>query len=368
MLEVWTANIRKCALALWYESSTTVNSANLMRAAVLTGHGGIEQLHVRDDVPIPRPSREEVLIRVGASAVNNTDINTRVGWYSQSRGEADTAWSGSPMKFPRIQGADCCGRITNVGSAIDPARIGERVLVRTMQEPIGVDGNLVPVTLGSEIDGAFAEYLKVRGSEAFVVDSPLDDAELASFPCSYSTAEGLLQRAQVGAERVLITGASGGVGSAAVQLAALRGAWVVAGTTPTHADDIRRIGAAETVDRTRDLVEQLGESSIDVVIDLVGGPHFASLFRVLRPGGRCATSGAVAGPNVALDLRDLYLKDLTFFGCTFHPMSVFADLITYIERGQLKPLVADRYYLTDIHEAQRRFMEKDFTGKIAIVA
>jgi len=100
------------------------------------------------------------------------------------------------MKFPRIQGADCCGQITRVGSAIDPARIGERVLVRTMQE----------ITLGSEIDGAFAEYLCVRGSEAFVIDSPLADAELASFPCPYSTAEGLLQRAQVGAERRLSPG------------------------------------------------------------------------------------------------------------------------------------------------------------------
>ena len=188
-----------------------MNNVNAMRAAVLMGHGDLDQLHVREGMPIPRPGSGEVLIRVGASAVNNTDINTRVGWYSQSRSQADAAWSGNPMKFPRIQGADCCGQITSVGSAIDPARIGERVLVRTMQEPINVDGNLSPITLGSEIDGAFAEYLSVRGSEAFVIDSSLDDAELASFPCAYSTAEGLLQRAQVSAERVLITGASGGV-------------------------------------------------------------------------------------------------------------------------------------------------------------
>ena len=344
-----------------------MKNVNVMRASVLMGHGDIDQLQVREDMPIPRPEREEVLIRVGASAVNNTDINTRVGWYSQSRSEADAAWSGNPMKFPRIQGADCCGQITSVGSAIDPARIGERVLVRTMQEPVNVDGDLIPITLGSEIEGAFAEYLSVRASEAFVIDSPLDDAELASFPCSYSTAEGLLQRARVGAERVLITGASGGVGSAAVQLAAMRGASVVAGTTGAHVDDVRGIGAGESVDRAGDLVDQLGESSIDVVIDLVGGPHFESLIRVLRPGGRYATAGAVAGPHVALDLRDLYLKDLTFYGCTFHPKSVFTDLVSYIEQDRIQPLVAARYDLTDIHEAQRRFSEKDFIGKIAIV-
>ena len=344
-----------------------MNNVNAMRAAVLMGHGDLDQLHVREGMPIPRPGSGEVLIRVGASAVNNTDINTRVGWYSQSRSQADAAWSGNPMKFPRIQGADCCGQITSVGSAIDPARIGERVLVRTMQEPINVDGNLSPITLGSEIDGAFAEYLSVRGSEAFVIDSSLDDAELASFPCAYSTAEGLLQRAQVSAERVLITGASGGVGSAAVQLAAMRGASVVAGTTGAHADEVKRIGAEETVDRAGDLVDQLGESSIDVVIDLVGGPHFESLLRVLRPGGRYAIAGAVAGAHVALDLRNLYLKDLTFYGCTFHPRSVFTDLGSYIEQDRIQSLVAARYDLTDIHEAQQRFSKKDFIGKLAIV-
>jgi NADPH:quinone reductase-like Zn-dependent oxidoreductase len=147
----------------------------------------------------------------------------------------------------------------------------------------------------------------------------------------------------------------------------MRGASVVAGTTDTHADHVKQIGAAETVDRTSDLIDQLGESSIDVVIDLVGGPHFESLLRVLRPGGRYATAGAVAGANVALDLRDLYLKDLTFYGCTFHPKSVFVDLLSYIEQDRIQPLVAARYDLTDIHEAQRRFSAKDFIGKIAIV-
>ena len=346
---------------------SAVNDTGGMRAAVLQGHGDIDKLQVREDMPIPQPGSSEVLIRVGASAVNNTDINTRVGWYSQSDQGGDTSWSGSPMKFPRIQGADCCGEITRVGSNVDPGRIGERVLVRTMQEPAILNGKLTPITLGSEINGAFAQYVSVRSSEAFTINSSLDDAELASFPCSYSTAEGLLQRAQVGGERVLITGASGGVGSAAVQLAAMRGATVFAVTTRTHADQVKQIGAAEIVNRDGDLLDQLGESRVDVVIDLVGGPNFASLLGILRPGGRYATAGAVAGAHVALDLRDLYLKDLTFYGCTFHPKSVFTDLISYVEQERIQPLVAARYDLSDIHAAQERFIEKDFIGKIAIV-
>ncbi|TMV82412.1 alcohol dehydrogenase, partial [Thioclava sp. BHET1] len=113
-----------------------------MKAVLLTAHGGPEMLEWRDDVPVPTPAGGEVLIRVGASAVNNTDVNTRIGWYSKSvRGDTGTAaagydaaaardggWSGA-LSFPRIQGADCCGRIVATGAGVDPARIGERVLV-----------------------------------------------------------------------------------------------------------------------------------------------------------------------------------------------------------------------------------------------
>jgi NADPH:quinone reductase-like Zn-dependent oxidoreductase len=194
----------------------------------------------------------------------------------------------------------------------------------------------------------------------------LIDAELATFPCAYSTAEGLLQRAGVTNEDVLITGASGGVGSALVQLAVMRGARVTAVANSGHHETLTRIGAHTVVARGTDMIDAPGESSMDVVIDVVGGPAFPSLLRVLKPRGRYATSGAVAGANVDLDLRDLYLKDLTLIGCTFHPRSVFEDLIGYIESGRVTPLLAAEYQLGDIVAAQERFMRKDFVGKIAI--
>lgn len=141
-----------------------------MRAMVLTGHGGLDKLEWRADVPVPRPGPGEVLIRVGASAVNNTDINTRTGWYSKSvRGDtgsaamqgygsaadSDGAWSGA-LNFPRIQGADCCGRIVAVGPGVDRVRLGQRVLIRPMYCPGGADPDAL-MTFGSERDGAFAE-------------------------------------------------------------------------------------------------------------------------------------------------------------------------------------------------------------------
>lgn len=330
-----------------------------MSAMVLVGHGGPEQLVWRDDIPLPHPAADEVLIEVGASAVNNTDINTRIGWYS--RDESDTGWSGESLDFPLIQGADCCGRIVAVGAAVDPRRIGERVLVRTMQAPRVVDGVQVATTLGSEIDGAFAEYVAVRAGEAFDIDSALSDVELATFPCAYSTAEGLLERAGVLAgERVLVTGASGGVGSAVVQLARARGAHVVALTSKP--EELLALGSDEVVGR--DLAGL--DDDIDVVIDLVGGPGFGRLLQILRPRGRYAVSGAVGGAHVDLDLRDLYLKDLTVLGGTFHPREVFASLIRRIEAGEVHPLVAATYPLAELATAQEHFGRKDFVGKIAI--
>jgi len=145
-----------------------------MKAVLLTGHGGLDTLEWREDVPVPRPGTGEVLIRVGASAVNNTDVNTRTGWYSKAvRGDtgsaatqgyagasdADGGWSGA-LSFPRIQGADCCGEIIALGKGVDAARLGERVLVRPMYRPESGDPDALE-TFGSERDGAFADFTTV---------------------------------------------------------------------------------------------------------------------------------------------------------------------------------------------------------------
>ncbi|WP_428686805.1 alcohol dehydrogenase family protein [Roseibium sp.] len=350
---------------------------NRMNGVVLTGHGGLETLVWREDLPVPQPGRDEVLIRVLAAAVNNTDVNTRTGWYSRSvRGDtasgategyepADGAvggWAGKPLDFPRIQGADCCGEIVAVGADVSRARVGERVLVRTMQSIQG-EGNRPSVwTFGSECDGGFAEFAVARGKDALAVTSDLSDVELASFPCAYSTAEGMLQRGVVGAERVLVTGASGGVGSAAIQLAKRRGAHVTAVTSASKAADLLALGADETLDRE----EELPALAFDVVLDLVGGPRWEKVIGSLHNGGRYVTSGAIAGPIVELDLRTLYLRDLSLLGSTFQPDNVFEDLVRYIEAGEVRPVVSAVFPLRELRAAQEAFLAKSFVGKIGI--
>ncbi len=348
-----------------------------MTAVLLTGHGGPEKLELRHDVPVPSPKAGEVLIKVGASAVNNTDINTRIGWYSKRvegatselvvTDEKDATWSGVPLQFRRIQGADCCGHIVSGGEGVDTARIGERVLVRNMlRAPVGFR----PYecwTFGSEMDGGFAQFTVAPAADVFSVRCDWSDADLASIPCAWSTAENMLHRASVGAERVLITGASGGVGSAAVQLAKRRGAEVLALCGASKTEEVRASGADQTMERGADLVKALGRNTVDVVIDMVGGEGFPPLLDVLRPGGRYAVAGAIGGPLCTLDLRTVYLKDITLYGCTFQEDAVFANLIRYIEAGDIRPLVARTYPLAEIAKAQADFLTKAHTGKLVLI-
>jgi len=354
-----------------------------MAAMVLTGHGGLDKLEYREDVAVPLPGPEEVLIKVGAAGINNTDINTRVGWYSASvTGDGgakaaaegygrldneDASWSGRPLSFPRIQGADCCGTVVAVGERVDPLRLGDRVLVRSlMRAPVDFRP-WETWTFGSECDGAFAQFAAAPDADVFTVDSDLSDVELASFPCAYSTAENMLHRAEVGRERVLITGASGGVGSAAVQLAKLRGAHVTAVCGHEKAEQVTALGADQVIARGHSLAEALGPHSIDVVVDLVAGPQWPELLELLHRGGRYVTAGAIAGPHVDFDIRRLYLKDLTLFGCTVQDDAVFPALVTYIEKGLLKPVVAGTYPLRDTVLAQQDFINKGFVGKLVLI-
>ena len=350
--------------------------AGSMMAIVTTGPGGHDRLEIRQ-VPVPSPGPGEVLLAVLAAGVNNTDINTRLGWYSGSvtggtdtvpadPGRRDGGWTGA-TPFPLIQGADCCGRVVSVGPGGDPGRIGVRVLVRSCMRRSGFE-RMDTIWLGTDFDGAFAQYVKVPESEVFPVACDWTDAELATIPCAYGTAENMVQRAGVTrGDRVLVPGASGGVGSALVQLLKRRGAEVIAITGPSKREAVTRLGAARVLGRDDDPLALLGADSVDVVIDNVAGAAFAAMLKVLKRGGRYVSSGAIAGPVVGLDLRDMYLKDITLIGCTAWDAPVFPDLVSYIETGEIRPLLAATYPLDRIAEAQVAFQEKGHIGKIVLV-
>jgi NADPH:quinone reductase-like Zn-dependent oxidoreductase len=351
-----------------------------MKAVVTTGNGDYEKLDYRD-VAIPQTGPGEVLLKVLAAGVNNTEINTRLGWYSSSVDSgteqfsdsdrdatelADGGWN-QATPFPFIQGTDCCGEVVARADDVDSLQIGDRVLVRACMRARGYE-SLENIWMASDFDGAFAQFVKVPASEVFAVECDWSDIELATIPCAYGTAENMVHRAAVGAaDHVLVTGASGGVGSAVVQLAKRRGAQVTAIVGASKIDALQRLGVDRIIARGTDLINELGQSSVDVIIDNVAGDGFTALLKLLRRGGRYASSGAIAGPMVNMDMRDFYLKDLQLIGCTSWDEPVFPNLIRYIDGGEIIPLVAKTYALEDIALAQQEFLKKTHFGNFVLV-
>jgi NADPH:quinone reductase-like Zn-dependent oxidoreductase len=355
--------------------------ATTMLAVVTTGNGGPDKLAYRE-VRRPRPRGGEALVRVLAAGVNNTEINTRLGWYSATVDDGtgedaetqataavqreDGGWD-APTPFPFIQGTDCCGRVVEVGPGVDRGLLEQRVLVRPCMRPRGFSA-LDNIWMGSDFDGAFAQYVRVPASEAFPLESGLSDVELGAVPCAYGTAENMLQRAGVRTgQHVLVTGASGGVGAAAVQLARLRGAEVTALAGAAKAKQVLALGASLVADRDASPADVVGEQAVDVVVDNVSGPGLDALLATLRRGGRYISSGAIAGPAVGFDKRTFYLRDLTLIGCTAWDEPVFPALLGYLESGALRPPVAATWPLERIAEAQAEFLEKRHVGKYVLV-
>ncbi|MEM7272065.1 MAG: zinc-binding dehydrogenase [Actinomycetota bacterium] len=355
-----------------------------MRAALLIGRGGPEMLQVRDDVPVPVPEPGQALLKVAACGMNNTDINTRVGWYSRNvdvgtTGQEldevdaeDATWGRRSLTFPRIQGADPSGTIVAVGDGVDDGLLGRRVLVDGwIRDPANPSDRDLAGYLGSEIDGGYAEYCVVPAVNVHPHSSDLPDATLAALPCSWSTAEHMLQRVRLSdGQTAVITGAAGGVGSALVALAKLRGARVVAICGAAKRDRVAALGADAVLARDAGEIPAAAAEAaggpIDVVADVVGGPDVAGWFEALRRGGRYVTAGAIAGPIVPLDLRTLYLNDLELYGATIYEPGVFADLIGYLDRGEITPVVDAVYPLADIAAAQAAFERKHHVGAIVV--
>ncbi|MGL5042584.1 MAG: alcohol dehydrogenase family protein [Culicoidibacterales bacterium] len=355
-----------------------------MKAVVTMGNGGYEMLEYKD-VPVPVIDAGEVLVKVLAAGVNNTEINTRLGWYStkvttstekltetgeeltEAASKGDGGWNDA-TPFPFIQGTDCCGEVVEVKDDKNKHLIGKRVLIRACIRHEGFD-SMENIWMASDFDGAFAQYVKIAATEVFPINCDWTDAELGGIPCSYGTSENMVNRAGVKkGDRVLVAGASGGVGSAVVQLAKRRGAYVIAiSEGEAKVEQVRAYGADEVISYGKNTLEYLGEKAVDVVIDNVAGPNFPQMMKVLKRGGKFVSSGAIAGPIVELDMRDFYLKDLTLIGCTGWDEPVFPSLISAIENGEIKPAVAKTFPLENIVEAQIEFGLKKHVGKFVLI-
>ncbi len=339
-----------------------------MLAVVLTRFGGVDALELREVEP-PEPGPGEVVVSVAAVALNNTDIWTRQGAYGATE---PAGWLG-PIDFPRVPGADVCGHVEQVGVGVDPSWQGRRVLVDPVLEYSDGPEPLVAAVLGSEADGGYAHRVVVRADRVHDVStSPLTDQQLSCLPIAYGTATGMLERAGIGAgETVLVTGASGGVGLALVDLAAQRGARVLALSSADKAAPVLEVGAEVVIDRGVDDVAQrlaeLAPSGLDAVADVVAGPLVGQVMPHVRPGGRWVVAGAVAGPVIELDLRPLYLRSIRLIGSTMHTPAQFEVLVAAANRGDLAPRIAATHPLSAVRAAHQQFERREHVGKIVLV-
>lgn len=251
--------------------------------------------------------------------------------------------------------------------------VGARVLV----DPAGYDGpgpDARPAdVLGSERNGGFAEYVVVPGARAHSVDgSPLTDVELASLPIAYGTALGVLERGSVSkGHTVLVTGASGGVGLEAVQLARSRGARVVAVCSGDEGEAVRSAGADTVVDRRRDQVladaASAAPEGYDAVVDVVAGAVLGPGLGLLKAGGRWVVAGALDGWAVNFDVRRLYLANLSLVGSTMHTPRIFDRLVEIARHGDVRPVVAATFPLGAVREAQEQLARRQHVGKLVVV-
>ncbi|WP_206307646.1 zinc-binding dehydrogenase [Streptomyces sp. H23] len=341
-----------------------------MRSMRIVGHGGLDVLQPANvAVPVPRPG--EVLVQVSAVALNNTDLWTRQGAYGRPEDmNALSGWRG-PIDFPRIQGADVAGRVVAAGTDSGRNLVGRRVVVDpAIYDSDRPDANPVGL-MGSERDGGYAEYVTAPEERVHdMTDSPLTDAQLASLPTAYGTALGMIERGRLRAgETALISGASGGVGLALVQIARARGAKVLAISSGSKVEPVHDAGAHEVVDRAQDIVGQVRTAApegIDVALDVVAGDLVREGLPLLREGGRWVIAGALGGHQIAFDVRRLYLHNAQVIGSSMHTPTHFDLLMGMARRAEIQPVVAATFPLGEAARAQAELARRNHVGKIVL--
>ncbi|MBV8088714.1 MAG: zinc-binding dehydrogenase [Alphaproteobacteria bacterium] len=334
-----------------------------MKAMVLREHGA-GGLHYEAGFPDPAPGPGDVVVRVGATALNYHDVFTRRGM------------PGIRIGMPAIMGLDVAGEIAALGAGVSGWKVGDRVL----GDPINrVEGGLT----GETVHGGLAEYCRLRAHQLVAIPDGIDFVQAAALPCAYGTARRMMYtngRVAAG-EKVLILGASGGVGVCCVQLAKLAGATVIAATSSTEkAARLIALGADHTIDTAEeDFVDAIyrlygkptrrGAGScrgVDVVVNYTGGDTWTKSLRILRVGGRLLTCGATAGYDPPEDIRYIWTYELQILGSNGWAREDITALLDLVQSGRLAAVVDATYPLERAAEALDRLENRQVFGKLVI--
>ncbi len=339
-----------------------------MRAAIFHEHGGPDVIRI-EDVARPSPGPGEVLLEVRAAALNHLDLWLRRGLPIQTT-------------MPHIGGSDVTGTVRELGSAVTGIEPGTLVVVDPSlpceqcewcargEQSVCIDYRI----LGEHTQGGFADFAVAPAANLYRVPEGYDPVRAAAAPLAYLTAWRALKtraRLQPG-ETVLVTGASGGVASAAIQIARFLRARVFALTTAENLERVRALGADLVYDREQgDYGKQLwrdtGKRGVDVLLDSVGSATWQTNLRCLARLGRLVVYGATTGHLAETDLRQVFWKQLEIIGTTMATRSEFREVMDLVFGGQLQPVVDCVLPLTEARAAHERLEQGAQFGKIVLV-
>jgi alcohol dehydrogenase len=332
-----------------------------MKALLLRQHGGLENLQVVDDHPMPKAREGHVVIRVKASSFNYHDVFTVKGM------------PGIKVPLPVVIGLDMAGEITEVGAGVTDWKIGERVLVNPLNKKKGL--------MGEMLDGGMEEFCLVAIDQLVRMPDGVSYEEAASLPVAYGTAHRMLvtHNSVKKGDRILILGASGGVGTGCVILSKLLGAEVIAcASSPEKMQKLKEMGADEAinyteVDFSRWAVERYGkpqrrsyEGGVDVVINFTGGDTWQPSLKCLKRGGKLLVCGATAGYDPKEDLRYIWSFELQIIGSnSFYDENLIA-LMQLIQEGKMKPVIDKVVPLEGAAEGLRLIQDRHVIGKVVV--
>lgn len=335
-----------------------------MKAAVVRAHGGPEALAFETNFPDPVPGEGDVIVAVKAASLNYHDVFTRRGM------------PGIKVPMPAIMGLDVAGEIAEVGPDVTGWKKGDRVLV----DPINrVEGGL----MGETVHGGLAELCRARAHQLVKIPDGVSFSDAAALPVAYGTAlRMMVTNGHVAkGEKVLILGASGGVGVCCLQLAKMAGAEVVAcAGTDAKARRLMELGADRTINYIeKDFVKEAyamygkparrgagSDNGLDVVVNYTGGDTWVKSMRILKVGGRLLTCGATAGFDPKEDIRFIWTFELKVLGSNGWMRSDIEKLLELVQSGKLKVLVDKVYRLEDAREALRVIEDREVFGKIVV--
>jgi alcohol dehydrogenase len=332
-----------------------------MRALVLRQHGGLENLELVRDYPVPQPGAGEALVRVRAAAFNYHDVFTLRGM------------PGIKVPLPVIIGLDMAGEIAAVGHGVAGWKTGDRVLVNPLNKRKGL--------LGEMMDGGMAEYCRVDADQLVAMPDGVSFEDAASLPVAYGTAHRMLVTHDTvkRGERVLVLGASGGVGTGCVILAKILGAHVIAcASSAEKMQRLKEIGADEVinyqeVDFSKWAVERYGkpqrrsyEGGVDVVINFTGGDTWVPSLRCLKRGGKLLVCGATAAYDPKEDLRYIWTFEIKVIGSNSFYDENLSALMAMIAEGRMKPMIDRVLPLEEAAEGLRLIADREVIGKVVV--